>query len=264
MERVTSSDNQTIKMLRRLLSSRRHRERQGLFALEGINAVSSLFAPAQNRITPEILIVSDTLAETDSVAEMRAAAGKLRQLVVPDELLRRVQDARTSQGIVAVARIPNDPRPDPLPAGNYLLADGISDPGNMGTLIRTAVAADFKGLLRMSDCVDIYNPKCVRSTAGTLPFLPNWDICGEDIRHLSSHGFQIITARVGAGDSVYDMRFGPRNILAVGNEAHGLSQNLCDMESCAVHIPINQLCESLNAAVAAGVIMLTMQHSAKS
>ncbi len=260
MERITSSDNPSIKMVRRLLSSRKHREREGLFVLEGLNAVGSLFQVGQTRIAVEILITCDSLSETQKGAEISAAAGNLRQLVVPDALLQRIQDTRSSQGIVAVARIPREPLADPLPEGNYLLTDDISDPGNMGTLIRSAVAAGFKGLLLRGDCVDIHNPKCVRSTAGTLPFLPAWKICDKDISDLRSQGFEILTAQMGTGESVYEMRLGKRNILAVGNEAHGLSETLREEATRAVHIPIDNRCESLNAAIAGSVIMLAMQH----
>ncbi len=260
MERISSSDNITIKMVRHLFSSRKHREREGLFPLEGLNAVNALFDSEQQLLKAELLLVCDSFVASEKGAQISAKAAGLRQVIVADDLLERVQDTRTSQGVVAIARIPRLPRPDPLPAGNYLLADNISDPGNMGTLIRSAVAADFMGLLLGGDCVDIYNPKCVRSTAGTLPFLPAWKVGYAEIGDFRTQGFDIIAAQMGTGDSVYEMQLGPRNILAVGNEAHGLSRYLQDNATRALHIPINARCESLNASVAGSLIMLAMRN----
>lgn len=261
-ERITSADNQVVKRIRGLLKSSKERRRTSEFVLEGANCVNALLDKNQNRIVVESVIASDSITASPGGRKLFEQAGDARRIVLEDKLMERIQDVRTSQGVMAVARIP---APPPLPLaenGHYLLLDRLSDPGNAGTIIRTAVGLGIDGIMLYGDCVDVYNPKCVRATAGMLPFIDIRHVDLTDIDSLLNSGFELTIAERDAGDSIFEIEFNAKCIVAVGNEAHGLSDELESRAAKAVHIPLQPVCESLNAAMAAGMLMLMMRKRA--
>lgn len=242
--------------LLRSLRQRKTREAEGLFLVEGIRAVEDLAASALPiRLAAAASTLGDSLrgrALLDLLAAKRVAVRE-----AAERELAELADTETPQGILAVAGIPRAGLDD-LPAGAdpavILVLDAVQDPGNFGTLARTAEALGAIGLVALPGTVDPWNPKSVRSAMGStfrLPVIPaDW---GGLAPWLSSRGFQTLAAAAG-GEGVPDPR--PRRAaLVLGNEGAGIGDDTRARADRVVGIPIRGRAESLNVA-AAGAILL--------
>ncbi|MCD8390721.1 MAG: RNA methyltransferase, partial [Firmicutes bacterium] len=175
---------------------------------------------------------------------------------LPASLYERLCDTKTPQGITAVLKMRSGGRFSPKSDGAYVYCDGVADPGNVGTIIRTADAAGLDGVILSEGCVDIYAPKTVRASMGSFF---NTDIItgktADDLREYKNAGFSLIGGALGASSADYRTAdYKKPVIIVVGNEANGISREVLDM--CArVKIPIYGAAESLNVSVAAGILM---------
>ena len=258
VERIGSSQNATVKRVRQLISSRKARNEEQSFVIEGLNSVEMLLTDQQSRIKAEVLMISESLAESDAGQDLFERAQGMRRLILQDELMARIQDVRNGPGVLAIAQIPPAP---PLPGeggGKYILLDNLSDPGNMGTIIRSAAGLGIDGILLYGRCVDIYNPKCVRSTAGMLAFIDLVEVKEKDVVRLVEKAYTLVLAEAGGGTALARWAPAERTIVAIGSEAHGISPELRAVSSDTLRIGLAPFCESLNAAVAAGIIMSAM------
>ncbi len=175
---------------------------------------------------------------------------------VSEEILRYLSDEKTPQGIICRVRIPQIPLSSSN--GKCLLLDGVADPGNMGTILRTANAAGYKKVYLTSDCVDPYSPKSVRASMSGIFFT---EICrGERAEILSVlAGSPIIVADMGG---VNLFRFTPPTAytLVIGNEGNGVSPTVRETATHTVRIPMQETQESLNAALSAGIMMYELSR----
>lgn len=254
-EPINSAGNSTVKRIRRLLKSARARRDESAFVIEGMNSVSMLLHPEQKRIPVEALIIAESRAGESELAELIDLRGDARLIVMDDALMGRLHDLRSGTGIMAIAGIPPPPPPPAGRDGKFILLDNLGDPGNMGAIIRSAVGLGMSGIMLYGRCVDVYNPKCVRSTAGMLPFIDIVDVGDDDLRRLVEGGYRLVLAAGGDGIALSQWTPPARLIIAVGSEAHGISSGLRAIDHESVHIPLSPLCESLNAAIAAAIIM---------
>ncbi len=232
------------------LATRKGRLEAGAFLVEGDKAVRQIISSHPDKIV-EILTVEEPLA----------AYGSLATRLVTESQFRSIGHTKTPQGVMAVVRIPEGifSGYPPANAGNkVLLLEDIQDPGNVGTLIRTAAAFDFSGVIMTAHCADPLSPKCVQATAGTL--LSVWlrrtanylELTGE----LRKDGYSLIATEL---DGVADLSVLYRHsklILALGNEAAGLSSALLDMADYRLRIPTaREKAESLNVAACGAIFM---------
>lgn len=166
-----------------------------------------------------------------------------------EKVLLELSDTCSPQGVVAVAKQPQaslDELDKRLPLA---VCDGLRDPGNLGTIIRTADAAGFGGVILLGDCVDVYSPKVVRSTMGALFDLPIVRV--KSVEQLS--GFRLVCADLQEATSLFEFDFTLPFALVIGNEAHGVSAEVLNAAEEKIKIPMAGKSESLNAAVAFGV-----------
>lgn len=252
---ITSSHNQIVKEIR-LLKDRHEREEKGLYFVEGV------------RIVEEALKDDAGIAYTVMTEEFAAGGnGKLaaileenglRTYLLPDRLFKEISDTGTPQGILAVMRLD---RPDIgrafLKGGLIVILDSIRDPGNMGAIIRTADAAGFEGVIVSEGCVDVYNPKVLRSTMGSIFHTPVYNArsASEAIIAARSEGFKVFASHLDGGLSIYDADLSAPAALVVGSEAEGVSAGAARLTDCLLKIPMPGRAESLNASVAAGIVM---------
>ena len=177
----------------------------------------------------------------------------------PRFIFDKISDVKNAQGILAVVQyseLPFEFYPD---TGKYLLLDRLRDPGNLGTLIRSAVGAGFDGILLYGDCVDVFNPKVIRSTMGTFAFANIWTVSPDDLERLVDTHYDLCVTTGHEGSSLYEISFSKKTVLVIGSEAHGVSDDLMQRATHKITIPLTKECESLNAAIAGSICMFQIQ-----
>lgn len=250
---ISSLNNKQIKNLTLLQKKAKARKEQGLFVVEGIK----MFDEARGAG----LIVKSYMSESfyqDMLNEPDFFKG-LDYEILTDSLFGRICDTVSPQGIIGTVRMPEYRLDEILEVKNafLLLLEDIRDPGNLGTIIRTAEGAGVTGIMLNNTCADILQPKVVRSTMGSIYRVPYYE--AEDfislITKLKSKGFKIFAAHLSG--ELYDREgvfLGDLGLL-IGNEANGLSEEVSHMADDLIRIPMEGKVESLNAAVAAAILM---------
>lgn len=183
----------------------------------------------------------------------------VRRVAVPEDVLKSLSDVESPQGVLAVCALPDTRLPDKLPGGRYLVLDGVQDPGNLGTVWRTADAFGAAGLLLTGPCADPFGPKAVRASMGACFRLPVWRGTAEEIKAaLDVAGIPLYATalRPDAAD-VREARLGEAAVV-VGSEGQGVSEEVLALCERTLIIPMESRCESLNAAVAAAVVLWEM------
>lgn len=177
--------------------------------------------------------------------------------IVADNVFQHITDTRTPQGIVAVVKLKDQTWPS---TNSVLLIDSVQDPGNVGTMIRTADAVGFDAVVVGNDSVDLYNEKVIRSTQGSLFHIPIFqaDLTSK-IPSLQEADFTIWATTLEQAQSYKDVPIDNKVALLVGNEGKGVDKTLIDLADCKVKIPILGKAESLNVSVAAGILMYHMK-----
>lgn len=247
---ITSTSNAQIKELLRLQKKGRARDEAGVFIVEGPRMVSEI---------PADRIVKLYMSESYMKKSQSDMGSRSKTEVLADHVFTHVSDTKTPQGVLAVVRRMEYDMKDILQGGapHILVLDNLQDPGNLGTILRTAEAAGATGILLSRDCVDIYNPKVIRSTMGAvfrLPFLYVDDLPGA-IGELKSAGVCVYAAHLD-GKNVYDKEdYRTGCAFLIGNEGNGLRDEVTACADILVRIPMEGKAESLNAAVAAAVLM---------
>ena len=250
---ITSSNNPQIKNLALLQKKAKARNEQGLFVVEGIK----MFEEARN----EGLLVKAYMSESfynEKIKTPEFFNGLLYE-IVSDSLFRQITDTMTPQGILGMVKKPVYNFENILKAeGTFLLLlEDIRDPGNLGTIIRTAEGAGVTGIVLNRSCADLFQPKVVRATMGSIYRVPYYE--AEDfimfLDRLKAKGFKLYAAHL-SGD-MYDTEgsFLGKIGLLIGNEANGLSDEASRMADKLIKIPMAGKVESLNAAIAAAVLM---------
>jgi TrmH family RNA methyltransferase len=259
MQTITSKDNPKLKAVRELVRSKKDRQEASAFVMEGIRALSALSdgtALPQYRLRE--IWVSDKVGRA-VLSAPRTAGTAVPTYCISHDIMEQLSDCQTSQGILGVVQYTQEPPAIHPEKGNYLLVDGLTDPGNLGTLIRSAVAFGFDGIFLHGDTVEVFNPKTVRATMGALPFAHVWKTDESVFQTLKETGYDLISTVIHGGENLHEMKFGPKNVLVIGNEAHGVSVAVQQRATRGLSIPMSGNVESLNAAVAGAVCMYAIR-----
>ncbi|MDD4189088.1 MAG: RNA methyltransferase [Eubacteriales bacterium] len=252
---IESSENKLIKLVKSL-SQKKYREKEGLFFTEGLRFVQDALDSSWEVSS---VFVSETFKEKFIKTRKISLTNKNPELYcLPDKLFNEISDTNSPQGILAVIKMREyDPESVIFGPNLFLLLDGLQDPGNMGTIIRSADAAGFNAIIMTEGCVDIYNPKVVRSTAGSLFHIPC--ITASDVSKmldlLRLNEIKIYCASASAKKYCYQFDLHENVVFAIGNEANGLSAKVTENADDSISIPILGRAESLNASVAAGILL---------
>jgi RNA methyltransferase, TrmH family len=239
---------------------RRRRVDERWFLAEGVRVVEELL---DARIVLRFAVTSSTLEDTERGAALaRRLAGAAPIRAVSAAELKRLSRTRSPQGVLAVAEIPSPRLSELQPTGEALalVLDGVQDPGNIGTLARTAAAFGCQLLACLPGTVDPWSPKSVRASAGALFRLPVAETSGEEVwEWLAAHGFMVLGADP-AGIPVRDRPASRHSALVVGNEGAGLSAGARDRCDALVAVPMRAGTESLNVAMAAGILLYELSR----
>ena len=250
---ITSATNPFVKQLRALISSKKTRQESGTFVIEGWRGIDTLLRHKSRHYVLETLVIASDWINDPRLPE------NVDTVMLPEHLFEKSSDVLNAQGILGIVR--HTPVSFAVPeTGNFLLLDNLRDPGNLGTLIRSAVGAGFNGILLHGDCVEPFNPKVVRATMGTFAFCNLWNIGESEVEQLRDAGFDLCVTTGLGGKNLYESSFGPKTILVIGSEAHGVSDTLMQRADKLITIPLQPECESLNAAVAGSICMFRVSE----
>jgi len=256
MERITSAKNPMVRDMR-TLNQRKGREAQGRFLVEGEVMIREALGCG--------LAVRDALAEDGReafAAELEARGA--RACLAPRSLLETVCDTKSPQGVCATFDLP-EPLPLDSAPERIVALDGVQDPGNVGTIWRTADAAGIGGILFGGGCADPLSPKVQRAAMGSgfrVPFLLAEEL-REALLALKVRGWQVIASDLHGQDFYAHPDPGGRFALVIGNEARGISDDVRGAADLLLKLPMRGGAESLNAAVAAGIMMYELTRDAR-
>ena len=249
MKELSSVSNPIVKAAAEL-KQKKYRTEQQAFLVEGMRSVEEA---VNCGIVKQLFVLKGTKTASARQAAIIAAAA-----AGGGECLKKIADTETPQALTAVVAKQSAALEELAAAGGIVLVlDRIGDPGNLGTMIRTADAAGISGVVLLAGCTDIFAPKAVRSTMGSLLHIPVAEgICEADfISWARKNGYEIAVTCLENADSLYQTDLQGPVAVVVGSEAEGVSDGLLEAAVKKVFIPMEGQAESLNAAVAAGIVM---------
>lgn len=251
---ISSKDNQLIKFVSQLQTSAKHRKENNLFVLEGLRICDDAY---QNNIRFDKLIVTKSAIEKHGEAIDLFASVSKSCYVLREDLFKKISDTNSPQGIIAVAVTPNLCQKTSK-NGRYIALENLSDPSNLGAIARTAEALGINGIILTDDSCDPYSPKSLRSSMGTLLRLPIFVV--KDVMDFifenNLRAFACVVDR--NAESITSYKFADGDVLLIGNEANGLTEETKGAAAHCVTIKMDGKAESLNAAAAAAIAMWEM------
>jgi TrmH family RNA methyltransferase len=292
MKFISSSNNTLIREVKSL-KVKKNRQSKGLFFVEGVRIIEE--ALVSNAQVKNIFISDETTSVENDIRDENYTRDRKGMRVeeyikkmkndrmaailstadyhgceicaIPERLFREISDTETPQGILAVVKMNNYSLKDIISnslihgivknKGNIVVLDGIQDPGNMGTIIRTADAAGFSGIIVSKGCVDPYNPKVLRSTMGSIFHIPTYSCTNliETLVEIKNNDIRVYAAHLEGSRNYYNVDMTGNVAIVIGNEANGISSEAASMADEFIKIPMPGRVESLNASVAAGILM---------
>ncbi|TMV46422.1 RNA methyltransferase [Paenibacillus mesophilus] len=253
-EPILSIHNPRVKLWAQLLD-KKGRDKQGLYLVEGIHLVQEALI---YNAGVEALLYSEERGIPAEIESYVQADTKLECVPVSEQVLAKCSDAQTPQPVIAIVRKSSRSAETLLdiPNGLVVVADGLQDPGNLGTIIRSADAVGASGVVLGQGTVDLYNPKTVRSTMGSLFHVA---VAEADLLPLiakaKSHGIRLVNTSLQAKRTCYEADFTGATWLVLGNEGKGVSPEVAAQIDEHVIIPMKGQAESLNVAMAATVLL---------
>lgn len=237
---ITSINNEYIKEISKL-NEKKYRDKSNKYLIEGLHLVTEAL---KYDIIDTIIIREDFSYETN-----------IKHIIVSNEVMKKLSDNPSIPKIMAIV----NKKESAISGNKILLLDRLQDPGNLGTIIRSAVAFNFDTIILSNDTVDLYNSKVLRSTQGMLF---NINILRQDltnvIKELKNNNYTIYGTKVDNGYDVKEINNINKSALIIGNEGTGISDNILKQCDKYLYIKMNNNCESLNAGVAASILMYEM------
>ena len=240
---IRSKDNEIIKNIKKLKDKK---YRLDSYIVEGIKMVKEAISENQEI---ELIVIREEF-------EIDFDTKNIKIVTISNKIFNDISDVKTPQGILAVIKKNQNNHIETN--SDYILAlDSLQDPGNMGTIIRTADSANINQIIISKTTVDPYSPKVIRSTMGAIYRTNIIEV--EDLKttlkEMQSKGFQIITTDLKATQSIYDINYNNKTVVVIGNEANGVNQEILQTANEKVIIPMLGKTESLNASIAASIMI---------
>lgn len=246
---ITSKDNEVIKSIRKL-KEKKYRDETGSFIIEGIKVIEEAI---EENVDINKIVVCNEISE-NIPSELLYKIAKYDVIYVAKNIFKLLTDVTNPQGILAVVSKNNNSLID-FNEDFYLILDNIQDPGNMGTILRTADSINLKQIIVAKGSADCYNPKVVRSTMGAIFRVKVFE-CDlvQTIKELKKHEIKILATDLNTDSNIYNTDY-ERTAVVIGNEANGVSQEILKLADERIKIPMLGRTESLNAGVATGIIL---------
>ena len=252
MQIITSKDNENIKSIKKL-KERKYRDLNNEYIIEGIKILKE--AIQEKAVIKKIVICEECLANNIIDEKLLYEIAKYDCLYVSKKIFEGLTDISKPQGILAVVE-KNNKKDINYNEDIIVALDGLQDPGNLGTILRTLDSANLSQVVVSKDTVDAYNPKVVRSTMGAI-FRVNIveaENLKETLKEMKRHKYKVMCTDLTASKNIYEIDY-TKKILVIGNESNGISKELLDMADEKIIIPMLGKTESLNASVATSIIV---------
>lgn len=259
--RIESKTNPVIKMTKKL-KEKKHRNEKRLFLVEGFRFLEE--ALKSGKKIERIFYVPEKEEDFRKYIEPNLKGEDI--YTVPEALLKELSSTVHPQGVIGVVHMDessDNHGADPFRNSMYLYLDGLQDPGNLGTIIRSAHAAEAGGILLGKNTVDPYSDKVLRSSMGSIFHLPLYRDGDMMLKKLQNQGYKLAVTSLDATRSIYEEDLAQNLILVIGNEGSGVTKEIQDNAEMLLKIPMPGGAESLNAAVAASVILFEKVRQTK-
>ena len=250
---ISSKDNETIKKLKKL-KDKKYRDQENCYIIEGIKLIKE--AIQENAKIKLIIICDDCKQENNIEEDIKYEIAKYECIYVTEKIFLSITNVINPQGMLAVIEKKKQDSEINYEDDLFLILDDIQDPGNMGTILRTADSLNLKQIIMSKECADIYNPKVVRSTMGAIFRIKiiQSDNLVKTLKEMKKHKIKIITTSLQTNKKIYDIEYN-KTAIVIGNEANGVSKEILEIADEKVKIPMPGKTDSLNASVATAVIL---------
>lgn len=252
---ITSTANAKVKQVVQWQTKAKERKKDQVFLAEGIK----MFGEAPENWIREAYLTNEALEKLENQPQLKEKLNRIPWETVSDEVMEKMADVQTPQGVLTVLKRPQYNVEEVLkhPNGLYLVLENLQDPGNLGTIMRTSEGAGVTAVIMNKTTVDIFNPKTIRATMGSIyrvPFILEDDL-QEMIQNMKENQVKIFAAHLLGETYFTGCSFQTPTAFLIGNEGNGLSKELTEMADSLIKIPMEGKLESLNAAVAAALLI---------
>ena len=253
MNIISSKDNELVKNIKKL-KDKKYRDLENVYIVEGIKMVKE--AILENASIRQIIICDDCEKSDLISKEMMYEIAKYDCIYVTNKIFKYITEVQTPQGVMAIIEKNNKDKEINYNEDIIVALDDIQDPGNLGTILRTVDSIGLSQILVSKGTADPYNPKVVRSTMGAIYRVKviECDNLKEALKEIKKNKFKILVTSLDDSKSVYDMKY-YKKVIVIGNEANGVEEEIVKLADEKIKIPMLGKTESLNASVAAGIIL---------
>ena len=253
MQTITSKDNELIKHIRKL-KDKKYRDESNEYVVEGVKLVEE--AVKENAKIIQIIVCEDTTRTYEIPTHIMLEIAKYECISVSDKIFNIITQVTNPQGIMAIIEKNAQNAKIDYTQDIIVVLDDVQDPGNLGTILRTVDSIGLNQIIVSKGTADAFNSKVVRSTMGAIFRIKIIEVenLAQAIKEMRKHHFKLMVTSLQTKNSIYDIDF-YKKIIVIGNEANGVSKEIQDMADEKAKIPMLGRTESLNASVAAGVVM---------
>lgn len=253
MDIISSKENNLVKHIKKL-KDKKYRDEAQEYVVEGIKMIKE--AIEENAEISQIVICENCTENEIIPKDLMYEIAKFECIYVTEKIFSTISNVNTPQGILAIIKIENKNIQINYNQDIILVLDDIQDPGNLGTILRTADSIGLNQIIVSKGTADCYNPKVVRSTMGAI-FRINIIECDDlekTLKDIKKHKFQVVVTSLQTEKSFYDIDYNKKAII-IGNEANGVEQQIQNLADVKVKIPMLGKTESLNASIATGIVL---------
>ena len=253
MQVISSKDNELIKHIKKS-KDKKYRDESNEYIIEGVKLIEE--AVKENAKIKKIIVCEDTTRTYEIPTNIMLGIAKYECVYVTDKIFASITQVTNPQGIMAIVEKNNSNQEIDYSQDIIVALDDVQDPGNLGTILRTVDSIGLNQIIVSKETADAFNPKVVRSTMGAIFRIKiiECDDLKEIIKEIKKHRFRLMVTSLQTENSIYDIDFN-KKIIVIGNESNGVSQEIQDMADEKAKIPMLGKTESLNASVAAGIVM---------
>ena len=253
MQQITSKENKLIKHIIKL-KEKKYRKEYNEYIIEGAKIVQEAI---QEKVKIKQIIISENAINTDLILNhLKEEQQKINYIKVPSNIFKLISEVEKPQGVLAIIEKEKQEENIDVNQDIILALDDLQDPGNLGTIIRTADSVGLKQILISKGTTEAYNPKVIRSTMGAIfrVKIIECENLKETLKKLQKNNFKVMVTDLNTDKSIYDIKL-QKNVIIIGNEANGVSKEIKNMADTRAIIPMFGKTESLNASIATGVIL---------